>query len=151
MNFRGEVTTAWGDGEHTFKLSVAGLLELEEKTKSPFAMIFARVNAGGYSVPDVAETLRLGLIGGGKSPVDAKTIVDRYLLPMAESAPVARLVLLGVMFGFEASPPGKPQAATEAAESPNASTPPPSSETHDLSGSALMSLDEFHSGNWWQS
>jgi hypothetical protein len=151
MNYKGEVTAPWGDGEHLFKLSVAGLLELEEKTKNPFAVIFARVNGGAYSVPEISETLRLGLIGGGKSPIEAKTLVDRYLLPLAESAPVARLVLMGVMFGFEASQPGKQEAAPGAAETMNASTPQQSSETQDSSASAPMSLAEFHSGNWWQS
>lgn len=151
MNYKGEVTAPWGDGEHLFKLSVAGLLELEEKTKNPFAVIFARVNGGAYSIPEISETLRLGLIGGGKSPIEAKALVDRYLLPLAESAPVARLVLMGVMFGFEASPPGKPEAAGEAAGTTNASTPPTSSGVHGLSGSAPMSLEEFHSMNLWQS
>jgi len=158
MNYRGEVTAPWGDGEHLFKLTVAGLLELEDKTKSPFAVVFSRVAAGGYSVPDISETIRLGLIGGGKSPIEAKTLVDRYLLPLSESAPVARLVLMGVMFGFEASPPGKAEAAPMAetaptqttAPDPSASLPPISSETPGSSGSDLMSLEEFHSGNWFR-
>lgn len=153
MNYKGEVTAPWGDGEHLFKLSVAGLLELEEKTKSPFAVVFSRVSGGGYGVADISETIRLGLIGGGKTPIEAKTLVDRYLLPLSESAPVARLILLGVMFGFEASPPGKAEAApmATAKETPNtsASLPPISSETPDLSGSVPMSLAEFHSGKWW--
>lgn len=158
MNYRGEVTAPWGDGEHLFKLSVAGLLELEEKTKRPFAEIFSRVSGGGYGIADVAETIRLGLIGGGKSPIEAKTLVDRYVLPLAESQPVARLILLGVMFGFEASPPGKAEAAPMAetaptqttAPDPSASLPPISSETPGLSASDLMSLEEFHSGSWFR-
>lgn len=156
MNYKGEITAPWGDGEHLFKLTVAGLLELEEKTKSPFAVVFGRATAGGYSVADISETLRLGLIGGGKSPIEAKKLVDRYLLPLSESAPVARLVLMGVMFGFEASPPGKAEAAPMADQAPamamdtSASLPPISSETPDLSGSDPMSLTEFHSGNWWR-
>lgn len=157
MNYRGEVTAPWGDGEHLFKLSVAGLLELEEKTKRPFAEIFSRVSGGGYGIADVAETIRLGLIGGGKSPIEAKTLVDRYVLPLAESQPVARLILLGVMFGFEASPPGKAEAATTKVTepepepvNPSASLPPTSLETPGLSASDLMSLEEFHSGNWFR-
>lgn len=156
MNYKGEITAPWGDGEHLFKLTVAGLLELEEKTKSPFATVFARVTAGGYGMADISETIRLGLIGGGKSPIEAKKLVDRYLLPLSESAPVARLALMGVMFGFEASPPGKDEAAPMAdptpttATDPSASLPPISSETPSSLASDQMSLTEFHSGNWWR-
>lgn len=149
MNHRGEVTTLWGDGEHTFMLSVSGIFELEEKCKAPFAVIFSRVTDGTWGQSDIYEALRLGLIGGGKSPVEAKKLVDRYLLPIADNVPVARLVMLGVMFGFEASPVGKPQAA-QTEESISASTPQSLPERPDLSASGPMSLDEFHSGNWWR-
>ncbi len=150
MNNQGEVVLAWGDGEHCFKLAVTGLLELEEKCNAAFAVIFTRVNEGAFSVSDISETIRLGLIGGGKSPVEAKKLVDRYILPLAESAPIARLILLAVMFGFEASPVGKTEA-TPSPESMNGSTPPPSSATPGLSELDRMSLAEFHTGNWWQS
>ena len=149
MNFRGEVTAPWGDGEHTFKLSVAGILELEEKTAQPFAVVFARINGQAFGLADIYETLRLGLIGGGKTPVEAKKLVDRYVFPLAESAPVALLVLSAIMFGFEASPPGKAEAAPKEAESTPASMPPPSTETPASLASAPMSLEEFHSSKWW--
>lgn len=151
MNNQGEVTAAWGDGEHGFKLSVAGIFELEEKCAAPFAVIFSRVNGGAYGLADLSETLRLGLIGGGKTPVEAKKLVDRYIFPLAESAPVARLVLMGAMFGFEASPVGKGEAAPMETASTSASTPPNLPEQPASLVSDRMSLAEFHSGNWWQS
>lgn len=126
MNHAGELTTEWGDGTYTFRLTVAGILELEDKCDAPIAVITGRVNAGAWKAIDIIETLRIGLIGGGTKPADAKKVVDRYALPLVENWAVARLVLGAALYGFEASPLGKDQAAPT--ESPSASTPPSSSE-----------------------
>lgn len=148
MNYKGEVTTSFGDGEYTFKLTVSGILELQDKCGAGFAEIYARALQGRWDARDVYEALRLGLIGAGMKPTEAKKLVDGYLLPLAESAPISRLVLSGVMFGFENSPVGKTEAAASAtAETTKVLTPQPSSETPASSGSAPMSLDEFLSMN----
>lgn len=151
MNYKGEVTLAWGDGEHTFCLPVARLLELEEKCDAPIATIFARVSGGAFCFADIYETLRLGLIGGGKTPVEAKKLADRYVLPLADNVPVARIVIAGVMFGFQAAPlgdqqPGNPQAAPGEA-SQSASTPQRSSEMPASLASVLESWDRPAFGN----
>lgn len=128
MNLRGEITTDWADGTYTFRLTVAGAIELEQKCDAPIAVISARLQSGAYRVSDLRETIRLGLIGGGKSPVEALTVVRNYVdeRPLAESWAVARLVMGGLMFGFEEAPLGKAEAApTTAPEPPPASTPQP--------------------------
>lgn len=148
MNHRGEITTAWGDGEYTFRLTVAGAIELEEKCDAPFAVIFGRLNQGAFKINDVRETIRLGLIGGGLPAVDAKKLVDRYCEPLSENLNAARLVLAGLMFGFEAHPLGnQPAAPATESESPNVSTPPPSTEQDCSLEAALSDWTKLASGN----
>lgn len=149
MNASGELTHTWGDGVHSFKLSVKGVIELEDKCDAPFAVIFTRLNAGTFKINDVRETIRLGLIGAGLDPSKAFRLVETYTMPLADSLPAARAILGAVMFGFEAHPLGKETAAATQ-ESPSASTPPPLSEPPASLGSDRVSLEEFHSGSWWQ-
>lgn len=152
MNNQGEVTVTWGDGDYTFRLTVTGLIELEEKCSAPFATVWHRVNVGEFGVNDVRETIRLGLIGGGMGPADAMRLVRRYLddrlniVGMAEHINLVRLILSGVMFGFQASPLGNVEAAPE--QPLSASTPQPSPEPPDLLESVLASWDRSVSGNF---
>ena len=104
MSHKGDVTTEWADGTYTFRLTVAGILELEDKCGAGIAVIAARLISGTYSASDILEVMRIGLIGGGTSAVDAKKLVDRYALPMVENWPIAKAVIGGAMYGFEVSP-----------------------------------------------
>lgn len=151
-NVQGQVALDFGDGTYTFRLTVNGAIELEQKCDAPFTVVLNRLAAGAYKINDVREVIRLGLIGGGLDPTKALKVVRQYVddRPIAESWPVARAVLMGLMFGFEAEPlgdtaSGEAEAATP--ESPNASTPPPSTETPASSASRLKSLIESRSGN----
>jgi len=148
-NLKAEVTAPFGDGEHTFRLTVPCLIELEQKCDAPFTVILHRLSSGTYKIEDVRQTVRLALIGGGMKPTEAQILVRRYVdetPPIEEGLKVARLALMGVLFGFEAAPletgtaaEGKVQAAPEA--SPSASTPPPSTATPPSSqGSRLRPL-----------
>lgn len=134
-NHKGEMTVDWADGTYTFRLTVTGAIELEEKCSAPIATIVTRLNSGAYSVNDVRETIRLGLIGGGLKPHDALRLVRAYVddtarCTFAESHALARVIAGGLMFGFVASPLA-PEAGTEI---PNGSTPPPSMPPHHFSG-----------------
>lgn len=147
-NLQAEVALVWGDGEHTFRLTVNGAIELEQKCEAPIAVIHHRLHAGTYKIADVRETIRIGLIGGGKKPDEALRLVRTYVdqRPLAESWQVARVVAHSLMFGFEASPLGKQEAAPVA--SPSASTPPPSTATPPSSrASPLRALVESRFGN----
>jgi hypothetical protein len=148
MNHQAEIEVDFGDGSYNFRLSVKQIIELEEKCGAPFAVIHARLWGGAYSANDVVETIRLGLVGGGMDPAQARKLVERYGVPFKYSYPVARAVIGAVMWGFEKSPSGKDQAAAEATQS--ATTPPNSSRQPTASGSNPMTLDEFHFGNWLQ-
>lgn len=147
MNNQGEITEDWADGTYAFRLSVKGILELEEKCGAPFGQIFSRLTSGLYAANDVIETIRIGLIGGGLDAATAKKLVDRYALPIASNYTIARTIILAAMFGFEAAPLGNPAAAT-GSEQPNASTPQSSQRTPARSASDPMNLDDIPFGNW---
>lgn len=145
MNNQGEVTGEWGDGVHAFRLTVAGLIELEQKADAPFGVVFQRLIKGEFKIADVRETIRLGLIGAGKSPVDALVLTERYILPLAESLPIAKAIVAASMFGFEASPLGEAEAAPS--ENSSASTPPAPTATQTSLDYVLASWDKSVFGN----
>lgn len=117
-NLKAEVVTEFGGDDRLFKLTVEGVLELEEKCSAPVATIFSRLVGSTFALNDVLHTLRLGLIGGGTPPADASKLVRRYAYPerpIAESAALARIVLGAAFVGFEQEPitAGKAKAAAE--------------------------------------
>ena len=100
------IDLAFADGVYRCALGLAQLNELQEKCKAGIGAIYARLLQGRVSddvsighpayaafyASDVVETVRQGLIGGGKGWVDnqevvvgplrANDLVERYLLPM---------------------------------------------------------------------
>lgn len=147
-NLKAEVTVPWAGGEYTFRLTVTGTIELEQKCEAPFTVVFSRLRDGVYTRTDIRETIRLGLIGGGMDAAAASKMVKQHVddAPVVDSLPLAVLILGGVLFGFEASPPGNPEAAPEGSPSP--STPPPSTATPPSSqGSRLRPLVESRFGS----
>lgn len=118
----------WADGIYTFRLTLPGALELEQKCDAAIAVIANRLNSGAYRVADVRETIRIGLIGGGEKPDAALRLVRAYVdaRPLSESWQIARIIMGGLMFGFVEAPLA---AAGPAPESPPASTPSTSTET----------------------
>lgn len=135
------ITTAlelhFADGEYLFDLKNPQLLELQEKRGGIFAL-YGRVLKGRYLYEGVAiadtmageahshdlfETIRLGLIGGGRGVVDgaeievtaltAKQLVERYChaAPLKESWAVAAAILAARIEGYE-------QKKAEPAEEP---------------------------------
>lgn len=148
MNHQAEVVLDFGDGEYLFRLNVKQIVELEEKCLAAFAVVHARLWNGIWTVNDVTETIRLGLIGGGMDPAKARKLTERYGVPFKHSYPIAKLVINAPMFGFEVSPLGKDQATAPANQS--ASTSPSSSPQPTASASKPVTLEEFHSGSFLQ-
>lgn len=91
----------FGDGEKTFALTFPMIKELEGKTGVGIGVLFQRVNALAFSVTDLSEIIRLGLIGGGTKPQEALNMVQAYVeaRPLGESLPVAMGILSAVWFG----------------------------------------------------
>jgi hypothetical protein len=96
------VTLSWGDGEHLFNLRMPSQIEeLEEKSGCGIAEVFGRLREGRWKLADVRETIRIGLIGGGKTPQQALALVKRYVdeRPLAESVIVAQMTVMATIVG----------------------------------------------------
>lgn len=138
----------FADGEFTFALPLPQISELQEKAGTGIGElggrlmegVLPRVNAEGeleydyvlplakFHVLDIVETIRLGLIGGGKgvvngeevevSAVKARQMVDRYVTPPAapliEGWKLALAIVLGCLKGFD--PPKKAEPANKRAK-----------------------------------
>jgi hypothetical protein len=89
MSRNGSVTLDWADGEHTFRLAIGQLRELQEtvnKTRIKLgasligpATLFEAVRSNNAWPHEIREIMRLGLIGGGTKPADALDLVRRYV------------------------------------------------------------------------
>ncbi|MHC5307509.1 gene transfer agent family protein [Bartonella sp. LJL80] len=109
-NLKAEVVLPFGNGEYLFALKGTQVEELEYlRDKTGFGVIYQRVLLGGWSVGDLYEIIRLGLIGGGMPILEAKRIADTYCVaPYSgdDTSPesVARAIISAVMTGFEDLP-----------------------------------------------
>lgn len=114
---KAQVSFDWADGHYTFRLPIGQLVELQELTDAGPAWIDARLKTSSWFVKDITETIRLGLIGGGVDPNQAKKLVERYVAarPLNESVPVAQLVISAVLIGVkdEALPKSEGEEPTE--------------------------------------
>jgi hypothetical protein len=114
----GSLSFDWADGHHAFRLAIAQLRELQDKTGVGPAALFDRLASRQWKVDDLRETIRLGLIGGGMDPFDALVLVKRYVddRPLMENVLPAWRILSAALMGPEDDQPGKeaaPAAATE--------------------------------------
>ncbi|MBE7183444.1 MAG: gene transfer agent family protein [Methylobacterium mesophilicum] len=99
-------TVFFGDRERTFALPLPQLEELERVTDCGIGeMFFHRIKALAFRHSDLAQVIRLALIGGGESPKEAAELVAAYVSnrPLGETLPIALAVLEAVMFGNAAS------------------------------------------------
>lgn len=144
----------FADGTYLFDLKLPQLAELQEKRGCGVFKVYARVLAGRYVIEDISvadtmqaeafaedlfETIRLGLIGGGRGEVDGKEVavsaigarrlVERYChaAPLRESWAVAAAILGARIEGY--SPPGEADAGESPASPATASTSDRSSPT----------------------
>lgn len=123
----GAVDLVWADGAHTFRLAIGQLRELQDKTGCGPMELFKRLGAGTWRVDDVYETIRIGLIGGGKKPPEALALGQRYVLerPLVESVQVAQAVLMVTLYGnMEDDKPGE-QPGRGSESGPTVGSPSP--------------------------
>lgn len=130
MSRHAAIDLEWAGGSHTFRL---GLEEIEELEASVDMSIFLLLAAMSAQVPfarlkHYSETIRLGLIGGGAKPIDARMLVKKYVdeRPLAESVALGEVILRAAMERVftEDLEPGE-----QAASKSNASTSAPSTVT----------------------
>lgn len=129
--FDATITRAWADGDHAFRLGLAQLLELQEKTDAGPLELAMRLRAGRCRAQDPRETIRLGLIGAGATPHTALALVARYVdaRPLLESVPLALDIITAALALPEDADRGKAPAETGMGASPlpPSSAPAPSS------------------------
>lgn len=122
----GGIELDWGDGKYAFRLGVS---EIDELEASADTSVFVLYGSTGTDLPFIRfkqtrEVIRLGLIGGGMSPVDAMAKVARYCdeRPLHESVVAANQILRAALrLPHGAQIPGEAPAAGS-----NGSTSPPS-------------------------
>lgn len=136
------LTLDFGDGEYDFRLPVGQVGELQEKCRCGIGALYARLMAGRYRdrdgnivlnpleaqfyQEDIAETIRLALIGGGGGVVDGKKVevtpavalqlVRRYVhdRPLFETWRIASVVLSAHIVGYETPEKKSPQKPAKA-------------------------------------
>lgn len=133
MSRHGAVELAWGGGEHTFRLGLAEIEELEAACDMSVFLLYA---AMGTDLPfarmkHYSETIRLGLIGGGMKPIDARVLVRRYVdeRPLAESVAVGQAVLRAALERVHSDEVDRPSGEAAAPKTSGGSTSGPSTET----------------------
>lgn len=94
-------TAFFGDGEYSFRLTPALRIELEGKCGAGLLAICQRVFHRQCSQAEIAETIRLALIGGGTTPKRADELIAAYVAdrPLSETYPLAAKILERVWFG----------------------------------------------------
>lgn len=109
MSLHGSISFEWADGTHIFRLAHGQIRELQEKSNAGIIQIFTRIKDGAWYLDDLREVIRLGLIGGGKTPLDALALTVRYVdeRPLLESVAPATAILMAALVGSPDDPVGK--------------------------------------------
>lgn len=97
-------TAFFGDSEKTFAFPTRELIaELEAKTGHGLGAIHDRFRFGRFSLSDIEQVIRLGLIGGGAAPVEAARLVATYLVgrPWRENMDLAGDIIAVLFYGTE--------------------------------------------------
>lgn len=133
MSRSADIELEWGDGRYNFRLDIAHVEKLEEELKVGSIVVLNRLLTFSCFIPDIRETIRLGLIGGGMDPIKARKFVDEHFVAgkILEHVGVASIVLGTAINGASDEPVGNAVAAEEAETtvSQTAGSPsPPSTE-----------------------
>jgi len=98
-----ELITEWAGKDRLFRLDFGGVLDLEEALNDAIGAIFLRLSSGRFYAKDSYHTIRLALIGGGMSKVEARQLVDSRFdaYPLADLSALAGEILIALMVGIE--------------------------------------------------
>lgn len=125
----------WPGGEHPFRLALAQLEGLQQKTDCGPEWLATKLRSGQWLATEAFEILRWGLIGGGMGADEAKKAVaaafDRHPVVMFKAP--ALTVLMSALYGPPDDGVGKPSLAGETT---------PSSENAESGSSAPSTRSE---------
>jgi hypothetical protein len=95
------ITLAWGDGDYHFRLGWGELAKLQEAVDAGPFVVGDRLRDQSCRIELISETIRWGLIGGGKSPEQALRLVRLYVegIPPGENRLVALAIILAGCYG----------------------------------------------------
>lgn len=139
MSRHGEVSILWGDGEYKFRLAWGQLRQLQEACDAGPPRIAARLrpyhpesnpHGDNWRVDDIRETIRLGLIGGGKSQGEALGLVMKFVdeVPLEQNIMIAWAIITEAITGTGEEALGKLLGVLmKATDSPTRSSPSPES------------------------
>ncbi|WP_066770104.1 gene transfer agent family protein [Sphingobium sp. CCH11-B1] len=141
-----EITLPFADGEYLFRLPIKRIVEIEAKT-GPIDLVKHRLMQGGWSIHDVVETIRQGLIGGARGEVNgvsvevtalrANSLIENYVdnHALAEHHITAKAIIAALYVGYAPAQEAKKKAPVKP-RSRKASTGASSSTTSEPSASA---------------
>ena len=77
------------------------MIELERKTGAAIGELFARIFNRTFAAGDLAELIRLALIGSGIAPKRADELIRTYVIdrPLIETYPLAVAIAEATWFG----------------------------------------------------
>lgn len=135
MSSDGSIDITWADNDYRFRTRLKEWREIQEKCNAGLAEIMERLLRGRWRVDDIREPIRIGLIGGGMTPIQALELVKRYVdeRPLAESVMVSYAILSAAIVGPPEDTVGKEQA--EESDGTDGSPSRPSTEPEPPSGS----------------
>jgi hypothetical protein len=119
------VRAPFGGRDRNFQLRLGEMAELERICNAGIGEIMARLATHRFGVNDIWESIRLGLEGGGSSPVEAEALVMRYHPPAYPIADFLGLAIKIVQGAVNGVPEGN--AETEGASDQAPATSPSSS------------------------
>lgn len=108
----------FGDSERAFALPAPLMEQLERKAGHGIGAIFRRVQSQDFTMREVAEVIRFGLIGGGTDPVEADSLVKTYVeqWPLADNVELAHNILFVRFFGIDLTGIPQDEPADKAAK-----------------------------------
>lgn len=95
VNRDASLTLEWADGSHHFRLGWGEIAKLQEECDAGPYVILQRLYNGDWKVQDIANVIRIGLIGGGLPPAQALKLVNAYVKtrPPMESLVYAQAIM----------------------------------------------------------
>jgi len=115
MSRSAEVTLAFGGEERLFRLPIARLRALQEKTDCGPMELIQRYTAGTWRIDDVREAILQGLIGGGLNSHEATQVMMGHFddTPIFPHVTIAQAIVASAVIGVEEESLGEPKAGVK--------------------------------------
>lgn len=112
------ISAPFADGDYDFRLGFAQLVLLQEARDCGPYVLQTRLATHTWHVEDIAETIRVGLIGGGEKPARAAKLVRDYVqaFPPLDSWELALKIISAAIAGEADEPMGESLPPSRKAE-----------------------------------